>query len=73
MKKIISVILALILSAAVLTVLASCGSESNDPADTGKPAEDIRKDSERDFFMSAEEAKAYHIVDDICMRRETKA
>jgi len=33
---------------------------------TGKPASQIQKDSERDFFMSAEEAKAYHIVDDIC-------
>ncbi len=38
---------------------------------TGKPAEEIRKDSERDFFMSAEAAKAYHIVDEICERRDT--
>jgi len=33
---------------------------------TGKPSEQIQHDSERDFFMSAEEAKAYNVVDDIC-------
>lgn len=32
---------------------------------TGKPEEDIAKDMERDFYMSAEEAKAYGIVDHI--------
>jgi len=36
----------------------------------GKPAEEIRKDSERDFFMSAEEAKAYHVVDDVCLPKD---
>ena len=36
----------------------------------GKPAEQIRQDSERDFFMSAEEAKAYHVVDDVCQPKE---
>ena len=30
---------------------------------TGKPIEVITKDSDRDFFMSAEEAKAYGLVD----------
>ncbi len=32
---------------------------------TGKPIEEIAKDMERDFYMSAEEAKAYGIVDHI--------
>ncbi len=32
---------------------------------TGKAEEDIAKDMERDFYMSAEEAKAYGIVDHI--------
>ena len=32
---------------------------------TGKTAEQIAKDSERDFFMSAEEAKAYNVVDTV--------
>ena len=32
---------------------------------TGKPIEKIERDAERDYFMSAEEAKAYGIVDKI--------
>ncbi|MDP3799881.1 MAG: ATP-dependent Clp endopeptidase proteolytic subunit ClpP [bacterium] len=32
---------------------------------TGKSFKDIDKDTDRDFFMSAEEAKAYGIVDEI--------
>ena len=32
---------------------------------TGKPLETIQKDVERDYFMNAEEAKAYGIVDGI--------
>ncbi len=32
---------------------------------TGKPAEQIEKDSDRDYFMTAEEAKAYGIVDNV--------
>ena len=32
---------------------------------TGKPIEAINKDTERDNFMSAEEAKAYGLVDDV--------
>lgn len=32
---------------------------------TGKPIEEIERDTERNFYMSAEEAKDYGIVDDI--------
>jgi ATP-dependent Clp protease protease subunit len=32
---------------------------------TGQPAATIRRDTERDNFMSAEEAKAYGIVDEV--------
>jgi len=32
---------------------------------TGQPLEKIRKDIERDYFMSAEEAKEYGIIDEI--------
>ena len=32
---------------------------------TGQPLERIKKDTDRDFFLSAEAAKAYGIVDDI--------
>jgi ATP-dependent Clp protease protease subunit len=32
---------------------------------TGKPIEQINHDSERDFFMSAEEAKDYGLIDEI--------
>jgi len=32
---------------------------------TGKPADEIRKDCDRDFWMSAEEARAYGLVDSI--------
>jgi len=32
---------------------------------TGKPIEQIAKDTDRDFYMTAEEAKAYGVVDDI--------
>lgn len=35
---------------------------------TGQPIEKIEKDMERDFFMSAEEAKEYGIIDDIFLR-----
>lgn len=34
---------------------------------TGQPIEKIRKDTERDYFMSAEEAKEYGIVDEIIL------
>ncbi len=32
---------------------------------TGQPVEKIEKDTDRDFFMSAEEAKAYGLVDEV--------
>lgn len=36
---------------------------------TGKSYEQIEKDSDRDYFMSAEEAKAYGIIDDVITNR----
>ena len=36
---------------------------------TGKDEERIRLDSERDFFMSAEEAKEYGIIDTVILHR----
>jgi ATP-dependent Clp protease protease subunit len=36
---------------------------------TGQPIEKIEKDVERDYFMSAEEAKAYGLIDDILAKR----
>jgi ATP-dependent Clp protease protease subunit len=36
---------------------------------TGQPIERIRKDTDRNFFMSGEEAKTYGIVDDVIMKR----
>ncbi len=38
---------------------------------TGKPLDVIEKDTDRDFFMSAEEAKKYGIVDEI-MKSKTR-
>ena len=32
---------------------------------TGRPAAQVLEDIDRDYFMSAEEAKAYGIVDEI--------
>lgn len=40
---------------------------------TGQSIEKIRKDTERDFFMSSEEAKEYGIVDKVITTREMKA
>ena len=34
-------------------------------ANTGKPIEEIERDTERDNFMSAEEAKNYGLIDDV--------
>ncbi|MDZ7315073.1 MAG: ATP-dependent Clp endopeptidase proteolytic subunit ClpP [candidate division KSB1 bacterium] len=39
---------------------------------TGQPLEKIEADTERNFFMSAEEAKAYGIIDDVMVRRKNK-
>lgn len=38
---------------------------------TGQPLEKIAKDTDRDFFMSAEEATDYGIIDKVLQRRET--
>ena len=40
---------------------------------TGQPLERIEKDSDRDFFMSAEEAKAYGLVDEVITTKENTA
>jgi ATP-dependent Clp protease protease subunit len=40
---------------------------------TGKPMEVITKDSDRDFFMSSEEAQAYGIIDEIIPSRAKSA
>jgi ATP-dependent Clp protease protease subunit len=37
---------------------------------TGQPLDRIERDVERDFFMSAEEAKAYGLVDEVMVRRK---
>jgi ATP-dependent Clp protease protease subunit len=37
-------------------------------AHTGQPFDRIAKDTDRDFFLGAEEAKAYGVVDDILMK-----
>lgn len=37
---------------------------------TGQPVEKIARDTDRDFFMSAEEAREYGLVDDILKPRE---
>ncbi|HHY60548.1 MAG TPA: ATP-dependent Clp endopeptidase proteolytic subunit ClpP [Clostridia bacterium] len=37
---------------------------------TGQPLEKIAKDTDRDFFMTAEEAKEYGIIDEVIVRRE---
>jgi ATP-dependent Clp protease protease subunit len=36
---------------------------------TGQPLERIEKDTDRDYFMSAEESKAYGIVDEVITNR----
>jgi ATP-dependent Clp protease protease subunit len=36
---------------------------------TGQPIEKIRNDTERDYFLDAEEAKAYGLVDQVISRR----
>ncbi len=39
---------------------------------TGQPIEKIRQDTDRDYFMSAEEAKEYGIVDQVIVSRVKK-
>src|SRR3954469_9150321 len=38
--------------------------------DTGQPIEKIQKDTDRDFIMSADEAQAYGIIDEVITTRE---
>ncbi|MBP1743319.1 MAG: clpP [Firmicutes bacterium] len=37
---------------------------------TGQPLEKVEKDTERDNFMSAEEAKAYGLIDDVFYKKK---
>ena len=37
---------------------------------TGQPLENIKRDTDRDFFMSAEEAKEYGVIDDVFLPRK---
>nr|WP_312576048.1 ATP-dependent Clp endopeptidase proteolytic subunit ClpP [Sedimentibacter sp.] len=37
---------------------------------TGQPIEKVEKDTDRDNFMTSEEAKSYGIIDDIIVRRK---
>jgi ATP-dependent Clp protease protease subunit len=39
---------------------------------TGKPLADIERDTDRDFFLSAEEAKAYGLVDHVLVPNKAK-
>ncbi len=39
---------------------------------TGRPVEEIERDTERDNFMTAEEAKAYGLIDDVITKPQTK-
>jgi ATP-dependent Clp protease, protease subunit len=36
---------------------------------TGQPLERVRQDTERDYFMSAEQAKEYGIIDQVIEHR----
>jgi ATP-dependent Clp protease protease subunit len=37
---------------------------------TGQPIDRVTKDSDRDFFMSAQEAKSYGLVDEVVKSRK---
>jgi ATP-dependent Clp protease protease subunit len=39
---------------------------------TGQPLERIAKDTDRDFYMTAEEARQYGIVDEVLAKLKTK-
>lgn len=39
---------------------------------TGQPLEKIQRDTERDFFMSSEQAKEYGIIDSVVLRNERR-
>jgi ATP-dependent Clp protease protease subunit len=36
---------------------------------SGKPLEEVERDIDRDYFMTAEEAKTYGLIDDIIVPR----
>jgi ATP-dependent Clp protease protease subunit len=40
---------------------------------TGQPVEKIQVDTERDYFMSAEEAKTYGLIDEVFTRKKPEA
>jgi ATP-dependent Clp protease protease subunit len=40
---------------------------------TGQPLDRIEKDTDRDYFMGAEEAKAYGLIDEVFVRRKAPA
>ncbi|NDY42111.1 ATP-dependent Clp endopeptidase proteolytic subunit ClpP [Dissulfurirhabdus thermomarina] len=40
---------------------------------TGQPIERIQQDTERDFFMGGEEAKAYGLVDEVIVQRPSES
>jgi ATP-dependent Clp protease protease subunit len=42
-------------------------------ADTGQPVERIAKDTDRDFIMSADEARDYGVIDEVLVAREVPA
>jgi ATP-dependent Clp protease protease subunit len=37
---------------------------------TGQPVERISQDTERDYFMSGQQAKEYGLIDEVIMKRE---
>ena len=39
---------------------------------SGKPYDEVERDSDRDYWMTAEEAKAYGMVDEILVREKKK-
>lgn len=39
---------------------------------TGKPLEKIQKDTDRDYFMSAQEAKEYGLIDEVILGKQKK-
>jgi ATP-dependent Clp protease protease subunit len=40
---------------------------------TGQPVERVHQDTDRDYYMDPEEARAYGMIDGICARRPTLA
>lgn len=37
---------------------------------TGKPIEQIERDSDRDYYMAPDEAKAYGLIDNILVKKQ---